>query len=119
MAKAFDDLIEQTTAPETRRRARRRTRELLSEMLLSEVRKLAGKSQRQLAAALGIRQPSLSKLERQADMQVSTLQRIVRALGGELEVVVRLPTGDVKITQFSKSASKTHRKPHAPSSLGK
>lgn len=119
MAKSFDNLIEQTTAAETRARARRRTRELLTEMLLSEVRKLAGKSQRQLAAALGIRQPSLSKLERQADMQLSTLQRIVGALGGELEVVVRLPTGDVKITQFSKSTSKAHRKPLAPSLRGK
>ena len=86
MAKSFDELVERASSKNTRDRAARRTRELLGELLLSEVRKLAGKSQRQLAEALGIKQPSLSKLEKQTDMQVSTLQRIVRALGGELEV---------------------------------
>src|SRR5207302_9263110 len=100
MAKSFDDLVERTTSKKTRDRAARRTRELLGELLLSEVRKLAGKSQRQLAEALGIKQPSLSKLEKQTDMQISTLQRIVRALGGELEVIARFPRGTVKIDQF-------------------
>ena len=69
-------------------------------MLLGEVRKLAGKSQRELAAALGIKQPSLSKLEGQGDMQISTLRRIVEALGGEVEVVARFPGGAVRLKQF-------------------
>src|SRR5437763_7597545 len=100
MAKSFDDLVERTTSKKTRDRAARRTRELLGELLLSEIRKLAGKSQRQLAEALGIKQPSLSKLEKQTDMQISTLRRIVRALGGELEVTARFPRGKVKLEQF-------------------
>jgi hypothetical protein len=33
-------------------------------------------------------------------MQISTLRRIVNALGGELEVVARFPDGTVKIDQF-------------------
>lgn len=100
MAKSFDDLVKRTTSKRTRDRATRRTKELLGEMLLSELRQLAGKSQKQLAAALGIKQPSLSKLENQADIQVSTLRRIVQALGGELEVIARFPKGAVKIDQF-------------------
>jgi len=60
-------------------------------LLLSEVRKLTGKSQRQVAAALGIKQPTLSKLEQQSDMQISTLRRIVTALGGELEIIANCP----------------------------
>jgi DNA-binding Xre family transcriptional regulator len=100
MAKSFDHLVKRSTSKKTRAQAARRTKELLRELLLSEIRRLAGKSQRQLAAALGIRQPSLSKLENQDDMQVSTLRRIVEALGGELEVIARFPKGAVKIDQF-------------------
>jgi len=104
MAKSFDILVEQTTSEPTRRRAARRTQDLLGELLLSELRKMAGKSQRELAKTLGIKQPSLSKLEKQSDMQISTLRRIVQALGGELEVVARFPKGRAKIRQFHRSA---------------
>jgi len=76
-------------------------------LLLSEVRQLTGKSQQQVAEALGIKQPSLSKLEKQADMQISTLQKIVKALGGELQVLAKFPKGTVKIDQFDPS----HRRP--------
>ena len=34
------------------------------------------------------------------DMHVSTLRRIVSALGGELEIVAHLPAGDIRISQF-------------------
>jgi transcriptional regulator with XRE-family HTH domain len=87
----------------TRQAAATRTRELLGELLLSEIRERAGKSQRQVAEVLGIKQPSLSKLEKQSDMQISTLRRIVNALGGELEVVARFPEGTVKIDQFNQA----------------
>ncbi len=100
MAKSFDELVRRTTTKRIRQRAAVRARELLGELLLSELRKLAGKSQRQVAEVLGIKQPSLSKLEKQSDMQISTLRRIVEALGGELEVVARFPAGTVRIEQF-------------------
>jgi predicted XRE-type DNA-binding protein len=100
MAKSFDDLVKRTTTKKTRAKAARRAQELLGELLLSELRRLAGKSQRQVAEVLGIKQPSLSKLEKQSDMQVSTLRKIVKALGGELEVLARFPKGTVKIDQF-------------------
>ena len=78
-------------------------------MLLSEIRELAGKSQREVADVLGIRQPSLSKLEKQSDMQISTLRRIVNALGGELEVVARFPDGTVKIEPFNETSGQLCR----------
>ena len=106
MARTFDELVQRTTTKQTRARASARTRELLGEWLLSEVRKWSGKSQRQLAEALGIKQPSLSKLEKQSDMQISTLRRIVTALGGELEVLARFPGGTVKIEQFGGSSQR-------------
>jgi len=72
----------------------------LAEMLLSEVRKLSGKTQRGVARQLGIKQPSLSKLESQDDMQISTLKKIVAAMGGEVRITARFPAGEVRIKQF-------------------
>jgi transcriptional regulator with XRE-family HTH domain len=106
MAKSFDELVKRVTNRKTQKRAERRTRQLLSELLLSEIRKLAGKSQRELASALGIKQPSLSKLEKQSDMQIVTLRRIVKALGGELDLIARFPQGDVRIKPFNRRLRK-------------
>jgi transcriptional regulator with XRE-family HTH domain len=58
---------------------------------LRELRKIAGKAQADIAAALKIKQPSVSKIEKQADMYLSTLRSYVEAIGGELELVVKLP----------------------------
>jgi plasmid maintenance system antidote protein VapI len=109
MAKSFNELVKRTTTKKTRQRAVACTQELLGELLLSEIRELAGKSQQQVAEVLGMKQPSLSKLEKQSDMQISTLRRIVNALGGELEVVAKFPTGKVKLDQFSQADSSGSR----------
>jgi transcriptional regulator with XRE-family HTH domain len=103
MAKSFDDLVKRVTTKKTQAKAARRAQELLGELLLSEVRQLTGKSQQEVADALGMKQPSLSKLEKQGDMQISTLRKIIKALGGELEVLARFPKGTVKIDQFDPS----------------
>ncbi|HUY88468.1 MAG TPA: helix-turn-helix transcriptional regulator [Pirellulales bacterium] len=111
MAKSFDELVKRTTTKKTQSRAAKRAQELLGELLLSEVRQLTGKSQRQIADALGIKQPSLSKLEKQADMQISTLQKIIKALGGELQVLAKFPKGTVKIDQFDPPHRRRHQGP--------
>ena len=111
MAKSFDELVKRTTTKKTQAKAALRAQELLAELLLSEVRQLAGKSQQQVAETLGMKQPSLSKLEKQADMQISTLRKIVKALGGELEVLARFPKGTVKIDQFDPSLRRSRPQP--------
>ncbi len=110
MAKTFDELVNRTTSERTRARATARTEELLGELLLSELRKSTGKSQREVAAKLGIKQPSLSKLEGQTDMQILTLRRIVAALGGELDIIARFPKGSVRIGQFDARRHHSGRK---------
>jgi DNA-binding XRE family transcriptional regulator len=108
MAKTFDQLAGRTMSAASRARAARRTREILAELLLAEVRKLAGKSQSELAEPLGIKQPSLSKLENQDDMQISTLQRIVEALGGKVEIIARFPKTAVRIRQFASDSANSN-----------
>ena len=105
MAKSFDELARRTMSKAAREQASRRAKELMAEMLLVEIRKLTGKSQRELAEALGIKQPSLSKLEGQSDIQVSTLRRLIEALGGQLEIVARFADKTVKIVQFDPPAA--------------
>lgn len=58
---------------------------------LRELRQIAGKVQADIATALNIKQPSVSKIEKQADMYLSTLRSYVEAVGGELELSVKLP----------------------------
>lgn len=58
---------------------------------LRELRQLAGKGQADIASALNIKQPSVSKIEKQTDMYLSTLRSYVEAIGGELELTVKLP----------------------------
>jgi transcriptional regulator with XRE-family HTH domain len=77
---------------------------MMAEMLLAEIRRAVGLTQEHVAASLGIKQPSLSRLESQDDMQISTLRRLVAALGGELEIIAHLPGGAIRITQFQDAA---------------
>ena len=118
MAKSFEELSERTMSPESRRRANKRARINLAEMLLAEIRGDCGLSQTELARILGIKQPSLSKIEQQDDMMISTLDNIVTALGGKLHVSAVFPGGEIRITQFDKradpeQAKPTHREPTA------
>lgn len=62
---------------------------------LRELRLIAGKAQEDIAIALNIKQPSVSKIEKQADMYLSTLRGYVEAIGGELELTVKLPSRPV------------------------
>jgi transcriptional regulator with XRE-family HTH domain len=103
MARKFKEL-EATMPPESLSRAKLRAKEMMAEMLLSEIRQETGLTQEEVAASLGIKQPTLSRIESQDDIQVSTLQRLVRALGGELEIIAHLPGRDVRIRQFKESA---------------
>lgn len=57
---------------------------------LAELRRHLSITQEDLAAALNVNQPAVSKLERADDMSLSRLRKAVEALGGELEVGVRI-----------------------------
>lgn len=97
--KKFSSLVEKMPA-ERRARSDARVRELRAEMLLAELRKHTGKTQEEVAALLGVTQPGLSRIESQDDIQISTLNRLVKSLGGQLELIAHMPGGDITITQF-------------------
>jgi transcriptional regulator with XRE-family HTH domain len=64
------------------------------EIALHELRERRGFMQEQVAAHLGTSRPNVSRIERENDVRMSTLQRYVAALGGELELVARFPDGE-------------------------
>jgi hypothetical protein len=67
---------------------------------LRQLRLAAGKAQADVAIALKIKQPSVSKIEKQADMYLSTLRSYVEAIGGTLELVITLPARPPLHLQF-------------------
>ena len=77
---------------ERQARIKARAAEMLREIEgLKALRKLAERSQEQIAQSLGVKQPSVLKIERQTDLYLSTLRRFVEAAGGTLELRVELP----------------------------
>jgi hypothetical protein len=87
---------------ERRGRIKARTDELIAEeMTLGEIRKARRESQEALAKRLRVNQPEVSKIERRADMYVSTLRSFIEAMGGSLEIVAKFPGKPlVQISQF-------------------
>ena len=59
--------------------------------MLKEWRLDAEQTQAELAATLGVRQDTISRLEQRSDMLLSTLRRYVEAMGGTLDLVVKFP----------------------------
>ena len=100
MARKFAELRTRMS-PKARARAEEKARAMLVEMPLHELRQARGLSQKMLAEVLHVQQPSIAKIEKRADMYISTLRSHIKAMGGELEVVARFPEGTVKITNFS------------------
>ena len=70
----------------------------MEKMLIGEVRKQLGHTQVTVAKKMGISQSALSQVESQSDMQLSTLQRLVRAMGGEVNVVMRFGKREIVLT---------------------
>ena len=71
---------------------------------LQELRTRRNVAQTTIAAKLGIRQPTVSKMERREDLNLNTLRRFVEALGGELRVTAQFADESVEIGPSKKGA---------------
>jgi DNA-binding XRE family transcriptional regulator len=91
MGRSLKDIIA-ALPPDEQEAVEARYHELKQEVEgLRELRQIAGKAQADIASALNIKQPSVSQIERQTDMYLSTLRSYVEAIGGKLELTVKLP----------------------------
>lgn len=81
-------------SPESQARIAAKVEEMRQTIALHQLREELNISQTEMAAAMGIKQPTLAKMEQaDNDPRLSTLKRYVTALGGELSIDVKLPTG--------------------------
>ena len=84
-------------SPARQRRIKKRAAELIAEELtLRELRRAKQITQEEVAQRLRGRQVYVSRLERRADMKLSTLRDYIRALGGDLQLMVTFP-GDAPV----------------------
>src|SRR5690606_10082807 len=67
---------------------------ILEAMHLSEIRKMLSVTQTKLAKISGLKQGEISRIERNVEkVQLQTLERYARGMGGEVTVVVSFPDG--------------------------
>ncbi len=97
MPRTFNEIAAEIEAnPERRARVDAYEREMRAQMLLlQKFREHRKVTQHELAAALGVAQSNVSRIEHEDDPQVSTVRKFVEALGGEL--VLQAKIGDEMI----------------------
>lgn len=99
MSKSFKSLIKSMPV-ERQKRIKQKAQILKSQMALAELRKALELTQGQLAEAMSMNQAAVSKFEHQSDLYISTLRKILSAMGAELKIVAQFPGADVVINQF-------------------
>ena len=79
--------------PKTRRRKveARAAALIAEEMSLRDLRKARKRTQVRVAKKLGIKQENVSRIEKRADLLISTLSGYVEAMGGKLYLVAEFP----------------------------
>ena len=97
--KSFKSLTD-AMAPERRRRIEMKTELLKNAMALQELRQALDLTQDELANTLHLKQSAISKFESQSDIYISTLRKILFAMGADLKIIARFPEGEVLINQF-------------------
>jgi DNA-binding transcriptional regulator YiaG len=101
MARNFKELHAKMSRA-ARLRSEKAARKMISEMGLAQLREAMDLTQESLADTLRVKQASISKMERRSDMYISTLTKIIEAMGGELQIIANMPNGRVQIRQFTK-----------------
>ena len=81
-------------SPESQERITEKVEILRQAVALNMLREELNLSQAELASAMGVGQKKKKKMEQaDNDPRLSTLKRYVTALGGELSIDIKLPTG--------------------------
>src|SRR5260370_24164346 len=84
--------IRKELSPARRKKVAARAAQLVAEeMTLQELRRARKLTQVRMAKALGIGQDGVSKLEKRADLMISTLRKTVEAMGGSLFLAAEFP----------------------------
>lgn len=97
--KPFSELRKRMT-PQQKAESETRFQLALLQMNLMELQTSLGITEDNMGDSLNALQSALLDLENQDDIQVSTLSRYIKALGGSLKLVAHFPDKEVVISQF-------------------
>lgn len=99
MPKRLDDIRKRRPLDtDARERVETSKRAMRLQVALSELREMRGISQAAVAEHLGTSRPNISRIEKETDVRLSTLERYVEALGGHLEIHAVFGDEDVNLT---------------------
>jgi DNA-binding XRE family transcriptional regulator len=99
MAKTWKE-VRKTLSPEAEERIQKQVKEAAAVMRLQQLREARNMTQVTLAQALQVNQGSISKIEKKADMYVSTLRSYIEAMGGHLNITAEFDGATVNIDLF-------------------
>jgi len=103
--KTLKDKLQTLPANRRRKNARRTESLIAEEMTMRELRKARNITQVEMAKTLGVKQEQVSRIEKRADLHLSTLKRAIEAMGGELILTAKFPDGaPVRLTGFAELA---------------
>jgi transcriptional regulator with XRE-family HTH domain len=91
MAKTLSEVMKGLPKARRQRIEAETAREAAEIMSLRDVRKAFHMSQESVAKALDMEQESVSRIERQADLLLSTMRKYVSAMGGDLKLIAEFP----------------------------
>lgn len=92
--------IRRTLSPEAEERIRQSIADAPRVMSLYQLREARSLTQVNLARVLNINQGAVSRMEKRADMYVSTLRNFIQAMGGQLQIKAIFPDAEIEIDQF-------------------
>jgi predicted XRE-type DNA-binding protein len=104
MSKAVD-LLRMQLKPEVLAEAEEQYQALKIVHALGELRQALQLDQKSIQAKLDISQPAVSRLEKRADMKISTLREYVEAAGGQLVIHAVFPDNEDFVIEQIKDAS--------------
>lgn len=91
MGKTLKEKLEELS-PERRKKIEEESQRLIAEeMTRQQLRQARKLTQKQMAELLQVDQGNISRLEQRTDLMLSTLQKYIAAMGGNLKLVVEFP----------------------------
>lgn len=93
MARTLEDILN-TEKPEVVEQAKAMATAMLLDINLAELRNRAELTQKQVADAMGVKQPTVAGMEKVGqDIKLSSLKKYIEATGGKLRLDVEMPDG--------------------------
>ena len=91
MTRKLDDFLKTFTPAEQAEIEARASALIEEELTLRALRQAHDLTQERMAELLGVKQENISRMERRADLLLSTMSRYIEAMGGKLKLVAEFP----------------------------